>query len=278
MAVRLFDQLELVREQLEQSDHILFALDFDGTLAAITNEPDDAALCPDLYALLADFCCSDRLSIAVISGRALPDLKRRIKLPITFVGNHGLELEGSGVTFVHSKADSLRRIVDHACWDLEAALHSVRGAVIERKGLSAAVHYRQAPASICDWIEATVRMTVVPHAKDLEIRPAKKAWEIRPRVDWNKGDAIKLLLRNTSADRPSVVCAGDDWTDEDMFGAAPDAISIRVGEDAQTSARYFIGSPGEVATFLRVVKSWEVARGELTAVRKEPLVGRLTLP
>jgi trehalose 6-phosphate phosphatase len=50
---------------------------------------------------------------------------------------------------------------------------------------------------------------------------AKKVFELRPNVDWDKGRAILSLLRVLGADSPDVlpIYVGDDETDEDAFEA-----------------------------------------------------------
>jgi hypothetical protein len=69
----------------------LFAFDFDGTLAPITTDREAAQMRPstrDLFTRL----CTGRL-VAVISGRSLADLERRLAdaRPTYLVGNHGIE-------------------------------------------------------------------------------------------------------------------------------------------------------------------------------------------
>ena len=82
--------------------------------------------------------------------------------------------------------------------------------------------------------------TVRPYLSKMFVGPALQAWEIRPRLHWNKGSAVRLLLGKIDTDRPALVCAGDDATDEDMFSALrvsiPAAVTVWVAHDSPSSA------------------------------------------
>jgi trehalose-phosphatase len=94
-----------------------------------------------------------------------------------------------------------------------------------------------------------------PYAGIFDILPALKAWELRPRIDWDKGSALRFILDHRGEPPPLVICAGDDDGDEPMFQAVPDAVSIRVGEDAASSARYSVSTPAELAVFLGLLST-----------------------
>jgi trehalose 6-phosphate phosphatase len=249
----LCDEAERVLARLKGADRVLVALDYDGTLAPIAGTPEAAQLPPQTAAVLSELALSDRFTVAVVSGRSLADLKGKLGLDLTYVGNHGLEIEGPGISFVHPQAHAMRAAIDQACWDLEAAFENVPTIAVERKDLSATVHYRQAPDDLSTWIEATVNAAVRPYLSTIFVGPALKAWEIRPRLHWNKGSAVQYLLGQMDAVSPALVCAGDDATDEDMFGLRPWAISIKVGSAKNTRARYYVPGVPDLLKFLAVL-------------------------
>jgi trehalose-phosphatase len=251
----LIPELPALRARFLDSGHILLGLDFDGTLAPIAPRPADAVLPPETVAILSSLAASEQVSVAILSGRSIASLKAKTSLDVIYCGNHGLEIEGPGISFLHEGATLLRNTLDLACWDLEAAFQGVCGVLVERKGLTATVHHRHAPAELDGWIEATVRLVLQPYSARLSIRAALESWEIRPSVAWNKGSALKLLADRMATARLTVVCAGDDATDEDMFRVLPDAISIRVGASAPTGALYHVGGPPELLQFLRFLES-----------------------
>jgi trehalose-phosphatase len=250
---RLSCEMASVRARLDGADHVMVALDYDGTLAPIAANPDAAELPPETFDVLSELAASDRFSVAVVSGRSLADLKRKMPLDVIYVGNHGLEIEGPGISYVHPRAEVARMAIDQACWDLEAALAGVRGVMVERKDLSATVHYRNAPPDLSTWIAVTVNAAVRPYLSTIFVGAALQAWEIRPRLHWNKGSAVRLLLEKLDAESPALVCAGDDATDEDMFDILRWEISIKVGSARNTRARYYVDSVGELLEFLKLL-------------------------
>jgi trehalose-phosphatase len=97
-------------------------------------------------------------------------------------------------------------------------------------------------------------MITQPYREHLMIVAARKAWEIRPRLNWHKGSALLYLLREFSGPPPLVFCAGDDETDEHMFAALPSAISIRIGGRRQTHARYRLEDERELFLALTALR------------------------
>jgi trehalose-phosphatase len=196
-------------------------------------------------------------AVAIVSGRSVVDLKTKFGPKVICVGNHGLEMQGRGIAFVHYRAEIFRDTLANACWDLGALFHRVPGVWVEPKGLTVTVHYRQAPADVAGWIEAAIRTTLQPYEPHLLLRPALKAWEVYPRTGWNKASALGLLLDLLSSRHALLVTAGDDVSDEDIFQAFPDAISIHVGTNGEvpTAARYHVQDPSEMAEFLALVAS-----------------------
>ncbi len=258
-----------LRRMAATTRHVFVALDFDGTLVPIVDRPDDAALAPETAARLRDLARTEHCTVAVLSGRSIADLRPRIGLDLIYAGNHGLEIEGRGVSFVHSKANLLRGEIELASWDLKAAFETVRGVFVERKGLTTTVHYRRASEDLRDWITATVLMIARSYSRRVTVAPAQKAWEIRPRVTWNKGSALRFLLRHVSC-RPLLVCAGDDISDEDMFALSPDAISVKVGGTTATRARYRISTVRDFLPCLDVLLSPGAGRPAKRHLRIQP--------
>jgi trehalose 6-phosphate phosphatase len=253
----LLSELDRIYRRLDLADHVLVALDYDGTLAPIAATPEEAAISAEGLAILNDLAASSRYTLAIVSGRSIRDLKRRLALDAVYVGNHGLEIEGPGISFVHHGADATREAIDHACWDVEAAMESVRGVSVERKELSATVHSRQAPEALAPWIKATVEAVIHPYLATLHLSPARKAVEIRPRLHWNKGCAVRWLLDRLDVASPGLLCAGDDTTDEDMFDLLRWEVSIKVGSSRGTRARYYVREVPRLLKFLGLLAERE---------------------
>jgi trehalose-phosphatase len=85
--------------------------------------------------------------------------------------------------------------------------------------------------------------------------PGKKVIEIRPRVNWNKGLAVKRLRQSFPRDT-KVLYVGDDVTDEDVFKSLKkNDYGIRIGKSRSSKAAYYLKSQKEISFFLqRLVK------------------------
>ena len=68
-----------VANRLARSTSVLLALDFDGTLAPIVEHPDKAALPGSTAVLLKELAQKPGFRIAIVTGRALEDVKRKAK-------------------------------------------------------------------------------------------------------------------------------------------------------------------------------------------------------
>ena len=75
---------------------MLIAADFDGTLAPIASSPAAAQMSPGARQVLAGLAAHPDVTLAVLSGRGLRDLGRKVSLPVILAGNHGLEIGGPG--------------------------------------------------------------------------------------------------------------------------------------------------------------------------------------
>jgi trehalose 6-phosphate phosphatase len=258
--------LALLRARVESANHILLALDFDGTLAPITNRPEDAFVPPETASALVRLAASPGITVAILSGRSMGDLSSKVGPEFILAGNHGLEIEGGGLQFAHDRARSLEPALENFCCRIAEMLDGIPGAWVERKGPTASVHFRQAPPELAGWIEATVRLVLRAYALCLRARAGRMVWEILPRVRWDKGKALDFIASHLGKPEPLVVCIGDDLTDEDMFRARSAAISIRVGTGQESAEQYSVDDPGEVVTVLEAVLA---ARGR--AVTGRPL-------
>ncbi len=253
-----------VAAQLRGASHILLLADYDGTLTPIVERPELANLSENTRRLLRNLARQRGFTLGIISGRALADLKERVGISgVIYAGNHGLEIEGPGISFVNPVAEELRPILRVMHYVLSRALATVRGVMVEDKGLSLSVHYRLAEERRGEDVERIVKEVVggAEAAGQAKITPGKKVYEVRPAVTWDKGKAVKLLMkRYGKGGRKSglvPIFFGDDRTDEDAFkviGNYGAGISVFVGEEGQHSiARYFLKSSDEVAVFLNIM-------------------------
>lgn len=257
---QLFAAWHRVAQQLSRADHVFLLSDYDGTLTPIVERPENADLSPATRHLLGEMVRQRRYTVGVISGRALSDLKARVGLKgIVYAGNHGLEIEGPNLSFVHPVAREIKEVFNALGQVLRRGLSSITGAIVEHKGLTLSVHYRLVDqarvAEVKDVFEQTLDVSRL--LGQVKTTQGKKVYEVRPAVDWDKGKAVSLILHHFTrahpGTEPTVVYLGDDLTDEDGFKVVQGlgGISMYVGDDQpNTSAQYCLRSPAEVHEFL----------------------------
>lgn len=259
----LFDAWDSLASRFNSADRVLLISDYDGTLTPIVDKPELAILSPEIRKLLRRLAKNRRYTVGIVSGRALPDLKGKIGLDgIIYAGNHGLEIEGFGSSFLEPIAEEMRPFLSMLNQALSATLRGIKGVFVENKGLSLSVHYRMVKGTEEKRVtDAFERITDPLHVMGkIRITRGKKVYEIRPPVDWDKGKAIAwLIARLKDSSRKGGVLPvylGDDLTDEDGFKLINknNGISIFVGGESFPSvARYFLKSPEEVAQFMKML-------------------------
>ncbi|MGB6941219.1 MAG: trehalose-phosphatase [Bryobacteraceae bacterium] len=234
---------------LRAAGRILIATDFDGTLCPIVDVPSQASVAPATLEILQQATDCNRLTLAVISGRALADVQRRLPLDITFAGNHGLEISGGGVEFENAEARQLRPVLADACEVLGDVVREWPAAWVEDKGLSATLHFRQVDQRRHNSLLFAARHALGAFGSQLALRAGNRALEIRPRVEWDKGSALQYILEK-SGPFDTCISIGDDRTDETMFRANRGQLNIRVGCVSGSAATHYLSDSAEVALFL----------------------------
>lgn len=243
-----------IESRIRAASGVLLFLDFDGTLAPLEVDPAAARIGAATRQTLSQLAANERIVMTIISGRAISDLLPRITLPgLIYAGNHGLEICGRQLSFIEPVAAARREDLRELTGRLAVDLEGFAGVLVENKGLTATVHYRNAAGRDVAGIEDTVRALTSPVAAKFAVRSGKKVFEIVPRTNWHKGAAALWIKRRLNPGNALPIYLGDDATDEDAFRALPDGITVKVGEagdPAATSARYRVPDPPSVHEFL----------------------------
>jgi len=250
-----------VEERIRGARHTLLLLDYDGTLAPITPVPDQATLPRHTGLILRRVARRRRTTLAVVSGRTVADLRHLVGLrTLAYVGNHGLEAWRNGrhtrLIVPRSSMDAIARLRPR----LGSLVRRFPGAFIEDKWSSLCLHYRLVNADQITSLKTAVRLELTRYDRSaaLKVMRAKQALEIRPNLQWTKGDACLALMRQIRRRALLPIYIGDDRTDEDAFEALSDGLTIRVGADGRSRARHYVRNIGEVVTFLE----WMATRVE----------------
>lgn len=257
-----------VRQRLQAAHRILLLLDFDGTLAPIVDRPELATLPQEtqdaLNKLNSRPPTGPALLVGIISARGLEDVSAMVGVDgLIYAGNHGLEIRGPGLNFLHPDAPGMKEALDRAHGLLAEELAAHPGAFAEHKGLSLTAHYRLVADAQVEAVKDKVEKATRPFVEsgDLVISPGKMALEIRPNISWHKGSAIVAIqaaLPDTlSPEGDLVLYFGDDFPDEAAFATAQEkgGMGIFVGPPGQvTCAQYRVDSPQEVGLFLQLTE------------------------
>jgi trehalose 6-phosphate phosphatase len=253
----LFDNIEKIKYIIIKVKKLWLFLDFDGTLSPIVSNPDDAYIDHEIKDILEKLKENPKISVGIISGRALDDLEKRINLNnIIYAGNHGMEIKKGDRVFINEKAYNMREEIRHISEEVERRLNRVKGIIIENKGLTVSFHYRMADPETLERLKNIINILINGN-NSLKIRKGKKVIEIIPNINWNKGKAIRYILSGNYVDNILILYIGDDKTDEDAFKEVSDkkGISIFVGDPPQndTYANYYLKNLSDVKKFLRII-------------------------
>lgn len=240
-------------EALRRHRGLIVLSDFDGTLASLADQPRAARLPGAVRRLLIRLAQHPRVRVGIISGRSLGTLKRLVPVPnAAYAGCHGLEIAWRAARFRHPRAVVLAPLLRQVGRLLQRKTSRYSGVLVEPKGLTVCLHYRRADPRVVPALRSIVRQ-ILGSAPSLELLAGKKALELRPRVTWGKGEAVRLLrglLARSLRARALTLYLGDDETDEEAFRAlAGRAICVSVGR-RRTRAAYRLRSPAATGKLL----------------------------
>jgi trehalose 6-phosphate phosphatase len=225
---------------------MLCAFDFDGTLAPIVSQPDQALLPAAVRQRLV--ALKQLTPVAILTGRGLTDIRSRLQFEASYViGNHGLEgLPGS--------SDCLDRY-EQMCKGWLSALRSAlaeytmfdENILIEDKSISLSIHYRA--TSNYKKTEQALRTLFDSLQPSPHVIAGKCVFNLLPHGAGDKGTAFEQLMLLTQCE--TALYVGDDVTDEDVFKLKRnDVLSVRIGESQQSAAKCFLSTQDDITRFL----------------------------
>jgi small conductance mechanosensitive channel len=192
--------------------------DLDGTISPISATPEEALVPDGIKALLQTLSQTAAL-VAVVSGRTASQTKQMVGVPgLTYIGNHGLETMEKEEVRLAPGAEQFLSEISRALDETEGVTR-LPGVRIERKGITASIHYRQAddPDVARSAILAAIARS--PTAARLKVTEGRRVVELRPPLAINKGTTVHSLAAQHSLQ--GLLYLGDDSTDLDAFYALP---------------------------------------------------------
>jgi trehalose 6-phosphate phosphatase len=251
-------------------DRLLVALDFDGTLAPIVDNPDVAVIHPDAPAVLVGLSAQVR-AVAVVTGRPA-----RQVLALGGLHDVGDEIGESGRELVILGQYGNERWTSHArrvvspkppaglaslIGDLPRLLRGADAtdAWIEEKGLAVAVHTRRMADPRGAFDRLLPVLTDAAKTRHLTIEPGRMVIEIRS-SGMDKGVALHRLVEEYDA--RGVLFIGDDLGDVPAFEAVGElrrqgltTLLVCSGSEEESALRdladLVVPGPDGVMTFLR---------------------------
>jgi trehalose 6-phosphate phosphatase len=231
---------------------IALLLDVDGTIIDLAPTPDGVHVPDDLLHVLGRLLTLTGGALALVSGRPIADLDRLFApLKPPAVGGHGAETRfGNETISVQALSEGLRSA-------LAAGKNIDPGIIVEDKGYSTALHFRNAPQSEARLREHVATTTAAFPQEAVEVLPGKAVLEVK-RAGINKGEAVRSLMRHAPFAGRKPVFVGDDVTDQSVFSVLAD-----LGGTGFSVQRHFAGvsgifrSPEQVRVALRVLAEHE---------------------
>jgi trehalose 6-phosphate synthase/phosphatase len=231
----------------------LILLDYDGTLVPFSDWPRKAVPCGETVPLIDSLAEDDRNELVVVSGRDRETLEEWLgALDVSLVAEHGVwikERRGEWRMLGNLRNDWKSQVRPL----LELYVDRTPGSFVEEKGYSLSWHYRRADLGLGSLRAMELRDDLLSLTANLPIGVLEGSMVIEVKdVTVNKGRAVSRWL--DSGDRDFILAVGDDWTDEDMFGALPEsAYAVKVGRGA-SRAKFYLDSYRDVRALLKKLK------------------------
>lgn len=221
-------------------------LDLDGTLADIAQTPDAVSPVAHRTRVLAALGPALGGRLAVLSGRSIAEVDRILEGSIGSVaGLHGLDRRTADgaidATPPHPSLPDARECLAHMA-------RAERGLLLEDKGTSVALHYRQRPdagPAVVDCARRLARQT------GLVLQEGHMVAELRtPGPD--KGEALAAFMAEAPFAGARPIMIGDDLTDEDAFAVAMalGGEAILIGQPRRSRSRWRLEDPDALLAWL----------------------------
>ncbi|KAK6250712.1 hypothetical protein QUC31_008274 [Theobroma cacao] len=250
---------------------VVVFLDYDGTLSPIVEDPNKAFMSAEMRAAVREV--AKYFPTSIISGRSRDKVKQFVQLSnVYYAGSHGMDImappravtscDKKGNEGAFQPAKLFLPAIQEISVVLVDKIRGIQGARIEDNRFCISVHYRQVPPEDHEILKEKVK-SLVENRPEFRLTEGKMVLEVRPSIDWNKGDALNYLLDTLGFSNAKDVLPlyiGDDRTDEDAFkviAARREGFPIIVSSTPKdTIAWYSLRDPPEVLAFLLRLAKW----------------------
>lgn len=243
---------------------LVVALDFDGTLAPLVDDPMTARMTPRARAAVDALAALPDTSVALVSGRSLGHLREIAEhddeSPVWLAASHGVQfwVPGAGEEADPDDAADLA-LRDRLQNEITAAVAHLEGVWIEPKEFGVGVHTRRADADSAREAREIADRLVAAEAPQWRRRTGHDILEFAFRHE-GKDSAVQRLRERVGA--TAVIFAGDDVTDEDALRSLVTGdLGIHVG-DRETAATLTVADIDGLVDVLEAVARQRVAHAQ----------------
>ena len=245
------DNFSKLDKKLKSNENILLFLDYDGTLSHFKKDPNKAYPVKGIKKIIKKISELDFITITIISGRGLEDLKNKMSLnSINYAGLHGLEMQDYNPKNLNQ--NKIKHYINIIKKQYKNEIKSNQ-LFLEDKKFVLSIHYRNNFQDINN-LKSSIHNLV--DKKQFEVMNGRKIIEIKPK-GWNKGKAVQMIRKKSFKNKnPLEIYIGDDTTDEDAFSVI-NGFSIYVKNENKMSekAAFYLNDPDEVYMFLNKFKN-----------------------
>jgi trehalose 6-phosphate phosphatase len=229
-----------------------FLLDVDGTILDLAPTPREVFVSHELRETLARLWKRTDGGVAFVSGRPVSELDLIFSpLQLPAIGGHGAELRTApGAAPEAPRLPALDPAVKR---QFAAIAEAAPGIILEDKGYSLALHYRQAPDKEDLVRAAAAKICADVKGASIELLPGKLVVEIK-QAGFTKATAVRELMTYPRFAQRRPIFLGDDVTDLGVFEILPDfdGIGISVGRNVPgVEARF--AQPADVRRWLEQI-------------------------
>lgn len=253
--ISFFDHVEEIKKEMAGKAPVIF-LDYDGTLTPIVATPDLAVLSSEMREAVRTL--TQRRKVSIVSGRATDDVRGKVDIDgIFYAGSHGFEIrDPQGRVTINEEAGRVRSVIDEIQTLLADRVRHIKGALIENVKYTVSCHYRLVAQDDFAEFEQIVDQALKDYPQ-LRKTSGKKVFELRPKIDWDKGKAVGWILDVLKFDpqQQIAVYIGDDTTDEDAFQVLEKkGFGVLVADPVRESAaRYAVKDTAQVKQVLEIL-------------------------
>lgn len=237
--------------------------DLDGTLVPFASTPEEARPDEAVIKLVTDLATLPGVTVAIVSGRPKDWLDGFFPGNQVFlVAEHGAFRRGSGAW--ENVADLDPAPLGRLAEELDAVVRRHKGALLERKATTVALHYRNVRRDRRGELLIEAFGIIDPFLArypGYDRTEGVLVAEVRP-ASVTKASAV-AWIRERAGPGARLVAIGDDVTDEHMFQVLepPDeSIVVRTDDPRRTSARWQLTDAAEVRSVLEYFRGVRVGR------------------